>query len=74
MDRKPYIQPVLTAVTFLVERGFAESLPVGMLGTPLENHIEMLMYMPGDGDDYHETEVFQRHETWVQGENGSFWQ
>ena len=68
MEKKTYIAPALTVVTFRAERGY--SLSGTPEGTPRDGFLE-LMFM--DNDNYQETETFSQHSTWTQENSSSFW-
>ena len=69
MKKEKYIAPEVTVVEFRQETGYLLS---GGNGTPLDGRIELMMYEEGN-NNYRETEVFSKHNDWVQGNSSSFW-
>lgn len=67
MNKKTYLAPQLTVVSFRNEKGYASSNPVGL---PLTDRLELLFMQ--NGNEYRETETFSVHNDWTE-ENGSFW-
>ena len=72
MDRNKYTKPLLTIVSFRTERGYASSI-IEAIGNPLQDQIELMFMAESDNNDsYHETEVFDEHNTWRQDNDGFF--
>ena len=68
MEKKDYIKPELTVVTFRTERGY--TLSGEIQGTPRTGFLELMLM---ENENYHETESFSTHNTWTQGNSSSFW-
>lgn len=68
MDKKQYIAPQLSSVTFRNERGYTGS----DVASGLTNKIEML-FLEQNGHKQ-EVETFSKHNDWRSGDDNSFWQ
>ena len=68
MEKKTYIAPVLTVVTFRAERGYI--LSGAPEGTPRDGFLELMLM---DNGNYQETETFSQHSTWTQESSSAFW-
>lgn len=65
MQKKEYTPPILTVVSFRVERGYAESTGMDMMG--------LFPILISQNNQSYETELFSPHPTWQEGSD-SFWE
>ncbi len=63
MNKKAYIQPKITVVTFAVERGYANSMTLTSLLFPYDEMSETTQA----------SESFLSHDTWTNDGDNHFW-